>query len=270
MPFLLDQRFRMITHPERRGWAGNLNRTIEGRRGEFFVYQQQDDPISPTYIADLVAAAERFGNAVLLFSEMRIEALGTDPVVVRHKPLLGGPLGRVLTHLERLDTSMFRGLIRSSALDKALLRISEFENFSAEHPFMAELALQGEFRFVEGPTYVKRLHGGNTHVRWYDWGEDRKRGAWISLAAWMIEAIVPAGGSVCARWALFYAVFERFLISRGGDRWTFCHVDDDDSAARDALQLAIFDRLRTNKFFDPALLEASWPDVVQRTVEFFA
>jgi glycosyltransferase involved in cell wall biosynthesis len=58
-PFLRDQRFRMHIQPSRLGWAGNTDWTMRERRGEFYIFQQHDDQISPTYVADLVAAALR-------------------------------------------------------------------------------------------------------------------------------------------------------------------------------------------------------------------
>ena len=197
-PFLADGRFRPEAQPSRRGWAENINWTMSRRRGEFFIFQQQDDQVSPTYIADLVAAAARCPKAAICYSKMEVS--GIESGMVRHKPLLGHPAKRVLTYLERMDTSMFLGLIRSAAIAATSgLPTNAFDSFGAELPFMAELARVGEFRFVEGPTYFKRLHGRNTHLQWYAWPEDRKRAAWLRLAVAMVDAVVPAGKSLTER-----------------------------------------------------------------------
>jgi glycosyltransferase involved in cell wall biosynthesis len=213
-PFLADPRFRMHVQPSRLGWAGNTAWTMRERRGAFFIYQQHDDQVSPTYVADLVQAASHWPQAAICYAQMTVS--GVQSFVVRNKPVTGAPLARALTHLERLDTGMLRGLIRGSALDATSgLLVNEFEGFGSEHRFMAELALAGEFRLVEGPTYYKRLHGENLHLKWYHWPEERKRAAWACLAAWMVEVIVPAGDCVPSRWRLLETVLDRFVVARG-------------------------------------------------------
>src|SRR5690349_9043429 len=68
-PFLSDPRVRLAVQPTRLGWAGNTGWTIRERRGDFYIYQQHDDLISPTYIADLVSAARQHPAASILRSE---------------------------------------------------------------------------------------------------------------------------------------------------------------------------------------------------------
>src|SRR5262245_19143162 len=70
--FLHDPRFRLHVQPSRLGWAGNTDWTMCTRRGEFFIYQQHDDQVSPTYIADLVTAASRWPQAAVCYSEMAV------------------------------------------------------------------------------------------------------------------------------------------------------------------------------------------------------
>ncbi|HYI27419.1 MAG TPA: glycosyltransferase family A protein, partial [Bradyrhizobium sp.] len=71
-PFLRsDPRFRMQVQPSRLGWAGNTDWTMRNRRGEFYIFQQHDDQVSPTYVADLVEAAVRVPNAAICFAEAR-------------------------------------------------------------------------------------------------------------------------------------------------------------------------------------------------------
>ena len=213
-PFLRDSRFRLHVQPSRLGWAGNHDWTVRARRGEFYIYQQHDDQVSPDYVAALVAAAMQWPNASICFSKMQLSGLQNR--INRTDSYLGDPIARSLRYLERLDAIMLRGLTRASALATTSgLKTNEFEGYGAECRFLAELALAGEFRFVEGPTYYKRIHGGNLHLKWYGWPNERKRDAWILLAAWMIEVIVPAGRSMEERWQLLNAVLERFLFPRG-------------------------------------------------------
>src|SRR5712671_1130299 len=69
--------FRMHLQPARLGWAGNTDWTMRERRGEFYIFQQHDDQVSPTYVADLVEAASRTPNAAICFAEMHTSGLRT-------------------------------------------------------------------------------------------------------------------------------------------------------------------------------------------------
>ena len=268
-PFLNDRRFRLHVQPARLGWAGNLNWTLQHRQGDFFIFQQHDDQVSPTYIADLVAAALQWPKASVCYSEMKIT--GHVDAMVRHKAILGDPISRALTHIERFDTSMLRGLIRSSALDRTGgVQTLDHESFGSDHRFMTELALAGEFRFVSGPTYFKRLHDANLHLKWYEWTEEKKRAAWTSLAAQIVEALVPAGRDRIERWHLLYTALERFIVSRGGDRWSLCTMDDADDEACLSLLAGIFRRVRDVSRIDiPSSLGASWPEIAARAAMRF-
>lgn len=264
-PFLDDPRFSLHVQPRRLGWAGNTDWTLRNRRGDFWIYQQHDDQVSPTYVADLVAAAARWPDAAVCYARMEISGAGREPTLGRHTPLLGVPLDRALTYAEQMDTTAFRGLIRGSALDATGgLRVGPQDSFASFLVLMVELALQGEFRFVEGPTYYKRMHGKNLHLRWVDWDEARKREAWASLAAGTAGAIVPAGATPVERWRLLFAVLKRFLAGRRG-RWMFHEIDKTDAAARAELLAGIVDHVRVSADIDlPALLGAPWAKIEAR------
>jgi glycosyl transferase family 2 len=213
-PFLRnDPRFRMHLQSSRLGWAGNTDWTMRNRRGEFYIFQQHDDQVSPTYVTDLVEAAIRFPDSAICYAEMQYSGLLS--LVQRGLPLSGSPLERVLTCLKFMDHAAFRGLIRGSALASTSgLLLSEFDPFDSygtEMRLLAELALQGEFRFVPGPVYYKRMHGANLHLKREKWSAPQKQLAWACLGAWMAEVVVPAGHSVEQRRRLFGTVLVRFL-----------------------------------------------------------
>jgi hypothetical protein len=221
-PFLRrDARFRMQVQPSRLGWAGNTDWTMRERRGEFYIFQQHDDQVSPTYIADLVETASRTPNAAICFAEMHTSGLRT--MVSRGFQLSGTSIERALAYLETLDCVPFRGLIRDSALASTSgLLLSDFDPFDScgtEIRFMAQLALWGEFRFVPGPIYYKRLHGANLHLKRQNWSEHQKQLAWASLAAWMIEVVAPAGRDQEERRRLFDTVLARFLVPNDPWKW---------------------------------------------------
>src|SRR3954470_14520972 len=219
-PFLRrDPRFRMHIQPSRLGWAGNTDWTMRERRGAFYIFQQHDDQVSPSYVADLVEAALRYPDAAICYAE--VQSSGLTSQVMRGVPLLGDPVARVLTCLKFMDHAAFRGLIRATALARTsgllLSDFDPFDSYGTEMRFLMELALLGEFRFVPGPVYYKRLHGANLYLKREKWPEHRKQRAWACLAAWAAEVIVPAGRSVDERRRMLDMVLERFLVP--SDPW---------------------------------------------------
>jgi hypothetical protein len=219
-PFLRgDRRFRMQIQPSRLGWAGNTDWTMRERRGAFYIFQQHDDQVSPTYVADLVEAALRYPDAAICYAE--VQSSGLTSQVMRGVPLLGDPVARVLTCLKFMDHAAFRGLIRSTALARTsgllLSDFDPFDSYGTEMRFLMELALLGEFRFVPGPVYYKRLHGANLYLKREKWPEHKKQRAWACLAAWAVEVIAPAGRSEVERRRMFDMVLDRFLVPR--DPW---------------------------------------------------
>jgi glycosyltransferase involved in cell wall biosynthesis len=258
-PFLSDPRFRLHVQPSRLGWAGNHDWTMRACRGEFYIYQQHDDQVSPDYVAALVAAARQWPQASVCFSKMQLTGLQNR--INRTGSYVGDPVTRSLRYMERLDAIMLRGLMRTSALAATSgLMTNEFEGYGSECRFLAELALAGEFRFVEGPTYYKRIHGRNLHLKWYGWPIEHKRDAWILLAAWMIEVIVPAGLTTEERWRLLRIVLERFLFSRGWLSRTRNQARSlyrTDRSRPSRLLLALIDRLRNSATVNAWLLERS-------------
>jgi glycosyltransferase involved in cell wall biosynthesis len=224
-PFLrLDPRFRMQVQPSRLGWAGNTDWTMRARRGDFYIFQQHDDQVSPTYVTDLVEAAIRSPGAVVCFAKM--DWSGRSNYTQYGFALTGSPIERAMAYLESLDCVPFRGLLRSSALAQTsgllLSDFDPFDSFGTEIRFMAELALQGEFQFVPGPTYYKRMHGANLHLKRENWTDHQKLRAWSCLTAWMIEVMVQAGQNSDERRHLFHAVLDRFLVTKANPwRWAF-------------------------------------------------
>jgi glycosyltransferase involved in cell wall biosynthesis len=299
-PFLRgDSRFRMQVQPQRLGWAANTDWTMRERKGEFYIFQQHDDQVSPTYVEDLVFAALRAPGAAICFAEMQCTGLRT--MVLRGFPLSGSPIERAKGYLETLDAVPFRGLIRGSALaSTAGLLLSEadpFESFGTEFRFMTELALLGDFRFVAGPTYYKRMHGTNLHLKREDWSAHKKQAAWACLCAWMVEVIAPAGQNVEESRRLFDAVLTRFLVTGPSWRWLknwgrqlawsrssalgpirslldrirsseqamkslrgrWMFYETDGREQRAALLRMIFDQLKKGSRFDPVTsLQATW------------
>jgi hypothetical protein len=310
-PFLRrDARFRMQVQPSRLGWAGNTDWTMRERRGAFYIFQQHDDQVSPAYIADLVEAASRTPNAAICFAEVHTSGLRT--MVNRGFQLSGAPTERALSYLETLDCVPFRGLIRGSALASTSgLLLSDFDPFDScgtEMRLMAQLALWGEFCFVPGPIYYKRLHGANLHLKRQNWSEHQKQLAWASLAAWMIEVVAPTGRDGAERRRLFDTVLGRFLVPHAPWKWVraparrlaatsstalrplrilldrlkhservlntvtgrWMLYETSDPEQRVALLRLIFERLKSGGRFDPAAcLQSTWEALEKETSKRF-
>jgi Glycosyl transferase family 2 len=311
-PFLKrDPRFRMTVQSSRLGWAGNTDWTMRQRRGEFYLFNQHDDQTTPDYVATLVEAAARFPDASVCFAEMHSTGLRT--LVQPGVALSGAPVERATTYLARLDHVPFRGLIRGSALASTsgllLADFNPLDSFGTEIRLMTELALLGEFRFVPGPIYYKRLHGKNIHLTRNKWSDHQKLLAWACLGAWLIEVIVPAGRSAAERQDLFDTVLNRFLVWNDSWRWLrmparrlarsgsavlqplrnllarlkrnedlvrvtsgrYMLYEADDEEKRAALLCAIFDRLKSEGRFDPqACLQSSWERIETIALKHFA
>ncbi len=293
-----DPRFRLHVQPKRLGWAGNTHWTMREVRGDFYIYQQHDDWISPTYVADLVAAAIRWPNASVCFAKVQLVGQLNQEEIA--PSILGDPLTRMLKYLRRLDWVPLRGLIRRPALDQtAGLLLSEFDpfdSFGTEFRFLTELARAGQFRFVEGPVYFKHWHGTNLSAKREGWSRQHEMTAYACLAAWMIEVVVPAGATTQERRDLFRLTLDRFAgdqdleewiasvyvwQARGRSRSAFGMTDirdrlkaSDDlgpapgapmplghftAAERPALRRQICERLRSGGRFDPgACMDVSW------------
>ncbi len=222
-PFLRDdKRFRIQVQPTRLGWAGNTDWTMRNRRGAFYIYQQHDDLVSPTYVADLVAAATRWPDAALCFATLRYTGARHWDVPV--PSVVGSPRTRVLSYLRRLDWVPFRGLVRGAALDRtAGLRLSDFDPFDSlgtEIAFLAELAREGEHRFVGGPLYFKAWDGRNLSARRDGWSREHRIRATACWTAWMVEAVVPVGTTARERRDLFVRTLDRFFRHTGSGWWT--------------------------------------------------
>jgi hypothetical protein len=94
-----------------------------------------------------------------------------------------------------------------------------FDSYGTEMRFMAELALWGNFVYVPGPIYFKRLHGENLHLKRASWTDEKRMISWASLAAWIIEVIAPAGRSVEEKRQLFGVVLDRFIVPHAPLKW---------------------------------------------------
>lgn len=219
-----DGRFRLQIQEKRLGWAGNTDWTMRHSRGEFYIYQQHDDLVTPDYVASLVAAAERWPTASVCFAP--VQFTGSLTLRTAAPSLLGSTRARALRYLRRLDWAPLRGLIRGTALARTagllLSDIAPMDSFGTEHRFLAELALAGEHRLVEGPTYYKSWHGENFSAKRLGWDRSYHIAAQAQFAAWMAEVVPRAGTSEQERRDLLRLAISRFAGPMSQvEWWTF-------------------------------------------------
>jgi glycosyltransferase involved in cell wall biosynthesis len=68
-PFLTDDRFRVVVHPQRLDWFGNFNWLLQQPIGDFFCYRQHDDTTAPEFFEKLIAVAEARPDAAAVYAD---------------------------------------------------------------------------------------------------------------------------------------------------------------------------------------------------------
>ncbi|MDC7789921.1 glycosyltransferase family 2 protein [Rhodoplanes sp. TEM] len=189
-PFLDEPRVVRVMQEERLGWDGNINWLMAQARGAFFCYWQQDDVVTPDYLAALLAAADANPAAVCLYSDLQWTegetALAVCPSVT------GFARDRALAVLESMNGVPFRGLIRTAAIARTgPIRRTPFESAHEEFVWLAKLAREGDLLRVPGPLYYKRKHAGSVSTRWHRREPAWKRAVWIEYGLGMLETLWP-------------------------------------------------------------------------------
>jgi glycosyltransferase involved in cell wall biosynthesis len=162
----------VIRQRERLGWIGNCNALLERVDGEYTFFALHDDPLAPTYVAQLVDALEASPRAVLAFADLETtagEALSYDT------------LDGIISRFERARRVLhgggpwwipFRGLMRTSTV-RSLggLRRHLAGEYSADWPWLLRLVLAGEVVRVVERLVCKRVHSKSLSSMW-------RRGGW--------------------------------------------------------------------------------------------
>jgi hypothetical protein len=69
-----DSRFRIVTHENQLGWAGNISYLMSQNRAEFWYFNQQDDLVTPDYVQSLLEYARDHPSAAVSYCD--IQAFG--------------------------------------------------------------------------------------------------------------------------------------------------------------------------------------------------
>jgi glycosyltransferase involved in cell wall biosynthesis len=256
-PFLDDPRFRLVVQPERMGWVGNLNWLMERTSTPYWLYQQQDDVLEPTYLEVLLTEAERMPEAAVVYCD--IVTFGTIDARLSQPSVGGSPVGRQLTLIQDHHSAVaFRGLTRTDALHATgRIRPNGAGCFSSDTLWMSSIARSGELVRVPEPLYRKRYHDANEHSRWARWPDDERARAWRLHCAQQLDEALLVDATVAERRLLWSAVLTRLVTGRPTD---YLPASYREGEARDQQVQRFFNHVRRHALVDvPALLGTDWP-----------
>jgi glycosyltransferase involved in cell wall biosynthesis len=187
-PFLADQRFRLVVHPERLDWVGNFNWLLQQDLREFFCYRQHDDTSAPEFFDVLLRAADKEPDAAAVYCDCQL--IGGRNDVEFAPSIIGEPLERMFQYVARLPhlgaPVPIRGLIQTKAIRQAgLVRSDEFRAAWQVFGWQANLLRWGGFSRVAESLYY-RLDHARSYTREYWTGA--RRTSWTTLFTGLLEA----------------------------------------------------------------------------------
>lgn len=165
-----DPRVQLIHTSGRSRWVGNTNHLLEHLQGDYACFLMQDDLIVDDYVATLLATLRAQPSTALAYGDMvRFFDQGLEPPlrsVLMHRP--SGRLARCLAVIVERDWSVaFRGLGPVSLLrDAPRPRVHGADEYGADGPWIAALALHASFVRVPEVLYFKRSHDTGVTAGW--------------------------------------------------------------------------------------------------------
>lgn len=193
-----DSRVHYYRSANNRGGAWNRNRVFALATGEYFMWHDHDDAITPTLVARCVAVLDARPEVVNCYANTVIIDQHGTPI---RRYAEGAALRTTsayarLRHYIRHDRdcplcSIYFGLMRRSVLAQTTL----FQPYiDAEMSLMSELALRGQFHEIPEHLFLRRDHPGITtrryattkeRIEWSDPAKVSKAGGdgWRILAA---------------------------------------------------------------------------------------
>jgi glycosyltransferase involved in cell wall biosynthesis len=219
-PFLIDERFRMIIHPERLDWFGNFNWLLQQPLSEFFCYRQHDDTTAPEFFEVLLRAADARPDAAAVYTDCQWMGGRTDIEIA--PSIEGDTLDRLRQHIEQKHPVAVRGLIRREAIEQAgPIRADEFRALSEIFVWLAKVLRWGSFIRVPEALYCRLDHPENYHKQWFDWPEERKRGSWTTLFTGLLEATMPVCATPEERLFFQQFILDRIVVVRAGQSYHY-------------------------------------------------
>jgi Glycosyl transferase family 2 len=178
-----DPRVRYHRNAENIGAAGNFNLAFRLARGEYFKWAAHDDLHAPDYLALCVEALDAHPDAVVAHTNAvvvdpdgkrvpvadSVDGTRTDfgPQYLRehlYDPERALDVADPAVRLRELLTKTkwcfeVFGVMRADALRRTPLHLTFY---GSDKVLLAAMALQGTFRQVEGPLFIRRFHPGQS------------------------------------------------------------------------------------------------------------
>jgi regulator of replication initiation timing/GT2 family glycosyltransferase len=229
-PFLADDRFRMVVHPERLDWFGNFNWLLQQPLCEFFCYRQHDDTTAPEFFEVLLRTADARPNAAAIYADCQWTGGRSDVEIA--PSIEGETLDRLRQHIEQKHPVAVRGLIRREATQQAgPIRSDEFRGLSEIFVWLAKVLRWGSFIRVPEALYYRLDHPENYHKQWFDWPEERKRASWTTLFTGLLEATMPICTTPEERLFFQQFILDRVVVVRPGQTYHYTPTSPHDSGA---------------------------------------
>jgi hypothetical protein len=237
-------------------------------RGDYWYYHQQDDIVTPDYVACLIDYLAAHAPAAVAYCD--IETFGTLSLTLSQSSVTGSASLRQLTLLtDHHPAVAFRGLTRRAAIDQSGgVRENEVESFSADTTWMASIARAGELHRVPRLLYFKRYHDAQVHTRWQTWPLERRMQAWQVHCRDMFLEAAKAEVSSMDRQLMWAAALAR-LVSR---RTAAGYLPVTELRAEDvhAMLDGFLLRCDVRRAEIESALDSSWATIVGWSRPFFA
>lgn len=193
-----DPRIRAVRNEVNRGLVWNHLRAESLARGEYFIFGPQDDWFAPTYVEQCVNALDADPELAYVCAETILvdedgAVIGRD--VPRQRFDHRSPSVRFYDMLITRGGINFYGMTRS-ALRRRIGRWPRVPR--GERVVVAELALWGPFRVLEGDHYFRRIHDGQFTVNRRSRRDEmravdpERRGRWQTSTPLLIAEYVVA------------------------------------------------------------------------------
>lgn len=158
-----DDRIRYVRNQTNIGGARNFNRAFRLSTGRYFRWACADDFVSPGVISACLAALEEDPSTVLAYPQTVLVDAEGEPIEVHGE----GSCWTASTPAERFACSLRHwglmnlpyGLVRRADLEETVL-LGDYPG--SDFVLIADLAIRGRFRRVDGERFYRRVHAGAT------------------------------------------------------------------------------------------------------------
>lgn len=198
----VDSRVHYHRQPFDIGANRNFNWLAEQNRSPYFRWAAADDVVTPSLMTDCLDALDDDPHASLAFTRtVLIDDVGremAEQVDDADRAGAPDPVDRFGDIVENETWCMpVFGVIRSKALARTRLLLPFY---GADRVLLAELALAGHFRRVDGPEFLRRCHDEQSTVMSVD-----EKARWTTGMARRVSVPAPVKATVAFATAAFRA-----------------------------------------------------------------